>query len=241
MRLSELAKGYKVLNFKDVEITDMEYDSRRVKKGDLFCALRGRRADGHRFVPEALERGAAALLVAEPQPYDVPQIVAEDTRGAMAELARRLFRDPTHELRLIGITGTNGKTTTAFIVRSLLRYLGQEAALVSTVEHSAGKFSERALRTTPEAPDLQRLFRRALDQGIWWGVMEVTSIGVAERRVDGLRFSAGVFTNLTVDHLDYHGTWEAYREAKLEFFRRLPPDGVAAVNADDPSAHLFIQ
>ncbi len=241
MRLSDLAKGYKVVNFKDVEVLDMAYDSRKVKKGDLFCALRGRQADGHQFIPEAIDKGAQALLVAEPQPFDVPQIVAEDTRGAMAELARRLFGDPTSQMKIIGITGTNGKTTTAFMVRSLLRFLGHEAALVSTVEHSAGAFWEPPARTTPEAPDLQRLFRKALDQGIWWGVMEVSSHGVAERRINGITFSAGVFTNLGWDHIDYHGSWEAYREAKLDFFRRLGPDAVAAVNADDPSAHLFIQ
>jgi UDP-N-acetylmuramoyl-L-alanyl-D-glutamate--2,6-diaminopimelate ligase len=241
MRLQELAEGYTITGSGNPEITDLAYDSRNMTSGALYCALVGRNTDGHDFIPDAERAGAAALLVARPVDSVLPQIVSGDTREAMAFLADRFFGHPSGKMKLIGITGTAGKSTTAFVLHSALRAMGQSSALLTTVQYSTPKSSWPAERTTPEAPDIQRLLARALDEGAGFGVMEVSSHGVAEKRILGLAFSAGVFTNLGRDHLDYHGTQEAYAEAKLEFFRMLPGSAVAAVNADDPWAHRFVE
>ncbi|MGC8893265.1 MAG: UDP-N-acetylmuramoyl-L-alanyl-D-glutamate--2,6-diaminopimelate ligase [candidate division WOR-3 bacterium] len=241
MRLSELAEGFVIKGTDNPEITDITCDSRNVIPGSLYCALVGRNTDGHDFIPDAERAGAAALLTAKPVDSRLPRIVAPDTREAMATLSDRFFGHPSGRMRLIGITGTAGKSTTAFIVHSALRAMGHQAALLTTVQYSTPRSSWPAERTTPESPDIQRLLARAIEEGAGFGVMEVSSHGVAERRILGLEFSAGVFTNLGRDHLDYHGTQEAYAEAKLEFFRMLPPTAVAAVNADDAWAHRFIE
>jgi UDP-N-acetylmuramoyl-L-alanyl-D-glutamate--2,6-diaminopimelate ligase len=239
MRLLEIAEGFKVIGAGNPEITDITYDSRKVIPGALYCALLGRAVDGHEFIPEAERAGAAALLVARPYASSLPQILAHDTREAMALIADRFFGHPSGRMRLVGITGTAGKTTTAFITFSALRAMGHPSALITTVQYSTPRSTRPAERTTPESPDIQRLLARAIEEGARFGVMEVSSHGVAEKRILGLAFSAGVFTNLGRDHLDYHGTPEAYAEAKLEFFRMLPPSAVAAINADDPWASRF--
>lgn len=241
MRLREIAEGFRIIGEANPDITDIAYDSRNITPGALYCALVGRNRDGHDFIPEAERAGAAALLVARPVDSSLPQIVAQDTREAMAILADRFFGHPSGRMKLVGITGTAGKSTTAFIVHSALRAMGHPSALLTTVQYSTPRSSWPAERTTPEAPDIQRLLSRALDEGAEFGVMEVSSHGVAERRILGLRFSVGVFTNLGRDHLDYHGTMEAYAETKLEFFRMLPPSAVAVINADDPWAHRFVE
>jgi len=241
MRLGELAEGFTITGTGNPEITDLAYDSRSITPGALYCALVGRNTDGHDFILDAERAGAAALLVARPVDSVLPQIISADTREAMALLADRFFGHPSGKMKLIGITGTAGKSTTAFVIHSALRAMGQSSALLTTVQYSTPKSSWPAERTTPEAPDIQRLLARALEEGAGFGVMEVSSHGVAEKRILGLAFSAGVFTNLGRDHLDYHGTQEAYAEAKLEFFRMLPASAVAAVNADDPWAHRFVE
>ncbi|MEO0181170.1 MAG: UDP-N-acetylmuramoyl-L-alanyl-D-glutamate--2,6-diaminopimelate ligase [candidate division WOR-3 bacterium] len=241
MKLRELAMGYEIIGELNPEITDIVYDSRMVVPGALYCAITGRNADGHMFINDAERAGAAALLVSRDMGSRLPRILAEDTRKAMAILSDRFFGHPSGGMKLIGITGTAGKSTTAFIIHSALRALGHQAALITTVQYSTPKATRPAERTTPEAPDLQRLLKQALEEGADFGVMEVSSHGVAEHRILGLEFSAGAFTNLGRDHLDYHGTIEAYAEAKLEFFRMLPQDAVAAINADDPWAFRFAQ
>ncbi len=241
MRLRELAEGFTIIGTGDPEITDIAYDSRNIVPGALYCALYGRNTDGHRFVPDAERGGASALLTARPVDSTLPQVIASDAREAMALLSDRFFGHPSGRMKLVGITGTAGKSTTAFIIHSVLRAMGHPSALLTTVQYSTPKSSWPAERTTPESPDIQRLLARAIEEGAGFGVMEVSSHGVAERRILGLEFSAGVFTNLGRDHLDYHGTQEAYAEAKLEFFRMLPASAVAVVNADDPWAHRFVE
>lgn len=241
MKLRDLAEGFTITGSGNPEITDLAYDSRNIIPGVLYCALVGRNTNGHSFIPDAERAGAAALLVARPVDSVLPQIVSADTREAMAIISDRFFGHPSGKMKLIGITGTAGKSTTAFIIHSALRAMGHSSALLTTVQYSTPKASWPAERTTPEAPDIQRLLSRAVEEGAGFGVMEVSSHGVAEKRILGLEFSAGVFTNLGRDHLDYHGTEEAYAEAKLEFFRMLPGSAVAAVNADDPWAYRFVE
>ncbi|MBX6378469.1 MAG: UDP-N-acetylmuramoyl-L-alanyl-D-glutamate--2,6-diaminopimelate ligase, partial [Clostridia bacterium] len=219
------------------EVTGLAYDSRRVRPGDAFLAIRGFHLDGHDFIADALARGAVACVVEDPTrlPAGVPAAVVRDGRRAAATIACRFFGDPTRHLTLVGVTGTNGKTTTAWLTRAAL-LASTATGLVGTVENVVGGRSRPVERTTPEAVDLQALFREMVDAGDGAAVMEVSSHALALHRVDGCHFDAAVFTNLTQDHLDFHGTLEAYREAKARLFAMLPPDARGAVlNADDPS------
>ncbi|MBR4189928.1 MAG: UDP-N-acetylmuramoyl-L-alanyl-D-glutamate--2,6-diaminopimelate ligase [Kiritimatiellae bacterium] len=225
-------------------IAGLCYDSRQARPGDLFFALPGARDDGTRFVPDALARGAVAVLfqdgAAAPLhlPADVPAIRASDARGAMAAAAAVFYGDPTRDLRVCGITGTNGKTTTAFMLRRLLEASGTPCALVGTVRYEWAGHSVPASRTTPEAPDLQRIFAEALAAGQRAAAMEVSSQGLCARRLEGVRFAAAVFTNLTPEHLDYHRGMEQYYAAKRLLFESLAaqpaPAAPAILNADDP-------
>ncbi|MFN8150126.1 MAG: UDP-N-acetylmuramoyl-L-alanyl-D-glutamate--2,6-diaminopimelate ligase [Solirubrobacterales bacterium] len=221
------------------EITDLAFDSSRVEPGTLFFCVRGMTSDGHRFAPDAVAAGAAALVVDhELGDLDVPQVLVEDTRRAMAPLAARFFGDPSRELRMVGITGTNGKTTTAFLTRSILEEAGLSCGLLGTVKQVVGGVEEEVVRTTPEAIDLQRTFRRMLDSGDRACVMEVSSHALVLGRADAIDFDVAAFTNLTQDHLDFHSDMEDYFAAKRLLF--LPPPGgalvapdVAVVNVDD--------
>ena len=216
-----------------VEIGDLVYDARSAGPGALFFCVPGARADGHDFAAEAVERGAVALVVERPLPLDVPQLVVSDARAAMAVVADAFFGEPTRELVVAGITGTSGKTTTAFLVFSILEAAGLRPGLLGTVETRIGRERRAAVRTTAEAIDLQRAFREMLDAGNRSAAMEATSHGSELRRLDRVRFDVLVFTNLSHDHLDFHGTMERYFEAK----RRLFVDGsasAAAVNVGDP-------
>ena len=216
------------------------YDSRAVAPGDLFVALRGAAADGHSFLAQALSLGAVAVVVEEiPKGLDLrgrPAIVVADSRRALAALATRFYGEPSAELALIGVTGTNGKTSTTYLVESILTRAGRRVGLIGTVESRFGGRRRRALNTTPESLDLQTSLREMLSRGADSVVMEVSSHGLQLGRVDGCRFRVGAFTNLTQDHLDFHGTMTAYRDAKaLLFTRYLAKDGVAVVNVDDPA------
>lgn len=221
------------------EIADLAFDSSRVEPGTLFFCVRGMTSDGHRFAPDAVAAGAAALVVDhELADLDVPQVLVEDTRRAMAPLAARFFGDPSRELRMVGITGTNGKTTTAFLTRSILEEAGLSCGLLGTVKQVVGGVEEEVVRTTPEAIDLQRTFRRMLDSGDRACVMEVSSHALVLGRADAIDFDVAAFTNLTQDHLDFHSDMEDYFAAKRLLF--LPPPGgelvapdVAVVNVDD--------
>jgi UDP-N-acetylmuramoyl-L-alanyl-D-glutamate--2,6-diaminopimelate ligase len=216
------------------------YDSRAVAPGDLFVALRGSAVDGHTYLGQALGLGAVALVVEEiPSGLDLrgrPAIVVADTRRALAALATRFYGEPSAELALIGITGTNGKTSTTYLIESILTRAGRCVGLIGTVETRFAGQRRRSINTTPESLDLQTSLRDMRNRGADAVVMEVSSHGLALGRVDGCRFRIGAFTNLTQDHLDFHGTMEAYRDAKaLLFTRYLAGDGIAVVNVDDPS------
>jgi UDP-N-acetylmuramoyl-L-alanyl-D-glutamate--2,6-diaminopimelate ligase len=221
-----------VLGRAPVEIADLAYDARGATAGSLFFCVPGSRADGHEFAAEALANGAVALVVERPLELDVPQLVVEDARRAMGVAADEFFDRPTEELEIAGVTGTNGKTTTAFLLYSILAAGGRRPGLLGTIESRVGGERRAALRTTPEAIDLQRSFREMLDADDRSCAMEATSHGSELGRLDRVRFSALVFTNLTQDHLDFHGTIERYFDAKRRLFTEERPP--AAVNVDDP-------
>lgn len=223
---SEVAGG------RPVEIADLAYDTRAVSAGALFFCVPGARADGHELAWEAIEQGAAALVVERPLEVDVPQLVVQSTREAMAVAADVFFGEPTKELEVAGVTGTNGKTTTAFLLRGILEAAGRRPGLVGTVEWRVGGETREAPFTTPEAIDLQRLFREMLQRGDRSAAVEASSHGSALRRLDRVRFDALVFTNLSQDHLDLHGTMEEYFDAKRRLFTGAAPPP-AAVCVDD--------
>jgi UDP-N-acetylmuramoyl-L-alanyl-D-glutamate--2,6-diaminopimelate ligase len=217
----------------EVGIAGLAYDSRQVEPGSLFFCVVGERSDGHEFAPTAAERGAAALVVERHLDLDLPQARVESARGAMAPAAVRFWSDPTAELRLAGITGTNGKTTAAFLVRHVLERTGTRTGLLGTVKRVVGGVEEEVERTTPEAIDLQRTFRRMLDAGDRACAMEVSSHALALGRADGVRFAVAAFTNLTQDHLDFHADMEDYFQAKRLLFSSAQAER-ALVNLDDP-------
>jgi UDP-N-acetylmuramoyl-L-alanyl-D-glutamate--2,6-diaminopimelate ligase len=216
------------------DIADLAYDTRSVIPGALFFCVPGQRADGHDFAPEAVERGAAALVVERPLGLPVPQLVVPSARDAMAVAADEFFERPTDELLLAGVTGTNGKTTTAYLLYSIFHTAGMRPGLIGTIESRVGGETRPAVRTTPEAIDLQRTFRAMLDAGDRSCAMEATSHGSELGRLDGVRFKALAFTNLTQDHLDFHGSMERYYDAKRRLFTEADPPPAAAINIGDP-------
>ncbi|MDX1532051.1 MAG: UDP-N-acetylmuramoyl-L-alanyl-D-glutamate--2,6-diaminopimelate ligase [Rhodothermales bacterium] len=220
-------------------IDALAHDSRRVEPGTCFFAISGAQADGHLFLDKAVQHGATAAVCERPPEADLPGLAAvarvTDARAALAEAAGVFFGRPSQALRLAGITGTNGKTTTAFLLHHLLQSLGETAGLIGTVEVRIGAEALTATHTTPDALELNRLLRRMADAGCTACAMEVSSHALEQERVRGQRFAAAVFTNLTHEHLDYHGTFEAYRAAKAKLFDSLGADATAVVNRDDPN------
>jgi UDP-N-acetylmuramoyl-L-alanyl-D-glutamate--2,6-diaminopimelate ligase len=220
----------------DVVCSGVTHDSRQVSPGSVFVALRGFKSDGAAFAPQAIERGAA-VVVAERAPDAAaasPWIVVKDARTALALLAAELFGHPSRQMQVVGITGTNGKTTTSYLVSEIFEAAGTRCGLMGTVTYRIGDRGFAATRTTPEAPEVQGLLRQMVDAGCGAAVMEVSSHALALRRVDGMRFAAGVFTNLTRDHLDFHADMEDYFAAKRRLFEMLPDGAPAVVNVDDP-------
>jgi UDP-N-acetylmuramoyl-L-alanyl-D-glutamate--2,6-diaminopimelate ligase len=215
------------------DVTDLAYDTRAVVPGALFFCVPGSRADGHDFAPEAVERGAAALVVERPLEAAVPQLVVPSARAAMAIAADEFFERPTEELLLAGITGTTGKTTTSFLLWSIFEAAGMEPGLIGTIESRVGGEARPAVRTTPEAIDLQRTFRAMLDAGDRSCAMEATSHGSELGRLERVRFQALAFTNLSQDHLDFHESMDRYFEAKRRLFTEHEPAPAAAVNVGD--------
>jgi UDP-N-acetylmuramoyl-L-alanyl-D-glutamate--2,6-diaminopimelate ligase len=213
-----------------VEISGLAYSSQSVTPGALFFCVPGFRSDGHDFAPDAVARGAAALVTERRLDLGVPEMVVDGVRAAMGPAAARFYGDPTAELDVVGITGTNGKTTTAYLVRHLLEAAGRQTGLLGTVKRVVGGIEEDVERTTPEAIDLQETFRRMRDGGDRAVAMEVSSHALELGRVAGIRFACRVFTNLTQDHLDFHETMEAYFAAKRRLFEE---PGPAVVNVDD--------
>jgi UDP-N-acetylmuramoyl-L-alanyl-D-glutamate--2,6-diaminopimelate ligase len=229
----------------DPVIRGIAIDSRAVAPGDLFVAIRGALADGHDYVAEAAKLGAIAFVVeALPAGPDVEGrrvVTVRDARRVLAPLATRFYGEPSRELALLGVTGTNGKTSTTYLLESILRAAGRKPGVIGTVEVRYAGMRQRALNTTPESLELQRLLRDMRTRGVDAVAMEVSSHGLALGRVDGCEFAVAAFTNLTQDHLDFHETMDAYGEAKAELFRRfVAPGGAAVVNVDDPSAALFM-
>jgi UDP-N-acetylmuramoyl-L-alanyl-D-glutamate--2,6-diaminopimelate ligase len=216
-----------------VEIGGLAYDNRAVEPGTLFFCVPGFTRDGHDFAPDAIERGAAALVVARPLNLGVPEVQVEDVRAAMAVAAARFYGDPTGRLPVVGVTGTNGKTTTAFLVRSLLEAAGRQTGLLGTVTSVVAGEERPTVRTTPEAIDLQRTFREMLDGRDRACAMEISSHALELRRAEGIHVAAAIFTNLTQDHLDFHPTMEDYFQAKRRLFASRLTD-VKIVNVDDP-------
>jgi UDP-N-acetylmuramoyl-L-alanyl-D-glutamate--2,6-diaminopimelate ligase len=224
--------GAQIVGDGAVEVRELAYDSRRVRPGTLFFCVPGEKVDGHGFAGAAVGAGAAALVVARELPEEVAQVVVPDVRAAMAPMAARFQGDPTAELKVAGITGTNGKTTTAFLLREILEAAGVRCGLLGTVKQVVGGVEEEVERTTPEAVDLQAAFRRMLEGGDAACAMEVSSHALVLHRCDAIRFEVTLFTNLTQDHLDFHGTMDDYFESKRLLFEM--GAGTAIVNVDDP-------
>jgi UDP-N-acetylmuramoyl-L-alanyl-D-glutamate--2,6-diaminopimelate ligase len=236
VRLDELVAelpGTRVVGDAAVEVVDLVYDSRKVEPGSLFFCVVGEKVDGHELGARVVEEGAAALVVErELTELAVPQIVVPDSRAAMAPLAARFWGDPTAELRVAGVTGTNGKTTTAFLIREILQAADVRAGLLGTVKQVVGGVEKEVVRTTPEAIELQASFRQMLEGGDEACAMEVSSHALTLHRADAIHFEVALFTNLTQDHLDFHATMEEYFVAKRKLFEMGPR--VMIVNVDDP-------
>ncbi|HIR85362.1 MAG TPA: UDP-N-acetylmuramoyl-L-alanyl-D-glutamate--2,6-diaminopimelate ligase [Candidatus Galloscillospira excrementavium] len=242
MRLEQLLTGVEVLENAaggDVEISGVCYDTRELAPGELFVALPGYKTDGHRFLAEAVEKGARAAVCQRAPAAPGPWIVVPDARAALAVLSANWFGHPAEELNVLAVTGTNGKTTTTYLLKSVLeRVLGARVGLIGTNQNLIGDTALPAHRTTPESWEVQKLLREMADGGCTWAVMEVSSHALVLHRVDGIPFRAGIFTNLTRDHLDFHGTMEAYRDAKGLLFRQC---GTAVLNLDDEAGRYFAQ
>lgn len=239
MKLQELLKGVAVLSStadSKAEIGEVRYDSRAVGKGDLFVAIRGYATDGHKYIEKALEQGAAAV-VCEEAPEGAPAVVVENSRKALAEIAANRFGHPADSMVMLGVTGTNGKTTTTYLVKHMLEDAGHKVGLIGTNQNLIGSEVIETERTTPESYELHALFARMRDAGCTHVIMEVSSHSLVLDRVHGIRFAVGAFTNLTQDHLDFHKTMEAYCDAKALLMRQCD---VGIYNADDPWAERLM-
>lgn len=242
MKLSIIQKrleplGARAIGIGDPEITGVSIHSKRVRRGDLFIAIPGTRADGGQFIHEALSRGAAAVMSEMEIPnLEVPCLCVTSARAAAADAAAAVFREPAHSMTVVGITGTNGKTTTASLLRFMLERDHRACALLGTISYSLGNRELPAPNTTPDAVSLHSFFRDLLDAGIRYCSMEVSSIALDQERVRGIRFAAGIFTNLTLDHLDYHKTFDHYRNSKKRLFDGLDERAFAIANAQDPES-----
>ena len=239
MKLQDLLKGVAVLESTaapDTEINEVRYDSRAVQPGDLFVAIRGYATDGHQYIGKALEQGAAAI-VCEEAPAGAPAVVVENARRALAEIAANRFGHPADSMVMLGVTGTNGKTTTTYLVKHMLEDAGHKVGLIGTNQNLIGDEVVETERTTPESYELHALFARMRDAGCTHVIMEVSSHSLVLDRVHGIHFAVGAFTNLTQDHLDFHKTMEEYRRAKALLFT-ISDKGV--INLDDPAAGAML-
>ncbi len=234
MLLSELAKptAHELLG-RDVEAGELQYNSRKVNKGDVFCCIVGTFADGHEYAAQAVEKGAAALVAERQLPLDVPQLLVPNTRVAMAEMAAGYYGYPTKGMTILGVTGTNGKTSTTYMLKAIAERMGKKVGLIGTIRNMIGDIIIDTERTTPESVDLQRIFRQMKDENVDVVIMEVSSHSLDQKRVHGIEFDVGEFTNLTQDHLDYHKTFANYLAAKKQLFYQSKK---AVINLDDPHA-----
>ena len=247
MRLSELLKNVKPLAIAGdagVEITGVNIDSRRIAPGHLFVAIKGTLTDGHAYIGKAVELGAAAVLCEEmpEEPKEsVTYVTVESTEAAVGPVATLFYGDPSRRLKLVGVTGTNGKTTIATLLYNMFRKMGHRCGLLSTVCNYVEGEPIAASHTTPDPIELNALLARMVEAGCEYAFMECSSHAIAQQRIGGLHFAGGLFTNLTRDHLDYHKTFENYRDAKKAFFDGLPKDAFAITNADDKNGMVMVQ
>lgn len=247
MKLNELLKNVKPLAIKgndQVEIAGVKIDSRQVKPGCLFVAIKGTQVDGHRFIGKAVELGASAILcetLPETLANGVTYVQVKSTEAAVGPVATLFHGDPTARLKLVGVTGTNGKTTIATLLFNMFRKFGHRCGLLSTVCNYIEDEAIPASHTTPDAIELNELLGRMAAAGCEYVFMECSSHAIAQKRIGGLRFAGGLFTNLTRDHLDYHKTFENYRDAKKAFFDSLPKQAFAITNADDKNGLFMVQ
>lgn len=246
-RLSELLDNVRVIeieNSSNPYILGLEYDSRRVEQGFCFFAVVGGANDGHNYIDSAIERGAKAIIcqqMPELQREGVAYVVVEDSNIAMAAIAASFYGHPSEELRLVGVTGTNGKTTTATLLYDMFTAMGYKVGLISTVVYRIAKQRIESTHTTPDAIRLNKMMREMVDQGCEYCFVEVSSHAAAQHRIDNLKFVGALFTNLTHDHLDYHGTYKEYIRAKKSFFDMLGKDSWAVVNIDDRNGEVMLQ
>lgn len=247
MTLSELIKNIDTVNITgstDIEIKGVDIDSRRVAEGHLFVAMKGTQVDGHTFISKAVAQGAAAILC-EDMPAEVAEgvtyVQVSSTEDAVGKVATQFYGDPSRKLKLVGVTGTNGKTTIATLLYNMFRKLGYKCGLLSTVCNYIEEEKIPADHTTPDPIELNALLSRMVDAGCEYAFMECSSHAIAQKRIGGLNFTGGIFTNLTRDHLDYHKTFENYRDAKKAFFDGLPKTAFAITNADDKNGMVMVQ
>ncbi|EFB31622.1 UDP-N-acetylmuramoyl-L-alanyl-D-glutamate--2,6-diaminopimelate ligase [Segatella oris F0302] len=247
MKLNELLKNItpiKIIGNDDVEITGVNIDSRRIKAGHLFVAMKGTQVDGHQFIGKAIELGAISVLC-----EDLPEVLqegityvqVESTEDAVGKVATLFYGNPSHKLKLVGVTGTNGKTTIATLLYNMFRKFGHKVGLLSTVCNYIDDVEVPADHTTPDPIELNELLAKMVEAGCEYAFMECSSHAIHQKRIGGLKFAGALFTNLTRDHLDYHKTFENYRNAKKAFFDGLPKDAFAITNADDKNGMIMVQ
>ena len=247
MKLNELLKNItpiKIIGNDDVEITGVNIDSRRIKTGHLFVAMKGTQVDGHQFIGKAIELGAISVLCEDlPEVFQegITYVQVESTEDAVGKVATLFYGDPSHKLKLVGVTGTNGKTTIATLLYNMFRKFGHKVGLLSTVCNYIDDVEVPADHTTPDPIELNELLAKMVEAGCEYAFMECSSHAIHQKRIGGLKFAGGLFTNLTRDHLDYHKTFENYRNAKKAFFDGLPKDAFAITNADDKNGMIMVQ
>ena len=248
MRLLKIIEGVEILSILgsvDVEVVGLTYDSRTVGEGSCFFAVAGTVVDGHNFIAKAIEGGAVAVVCqyvpAEVADADCTFVVVEDTNVAMGAIASAFYGNPSHELKVVGVTGTNGKTTIATLLYDLVQSMGYKAGLISTVVYKIGEREIISTHTTPDAIRLNAMMREMVDEGCEYCFMECSSHAIVQHRIEGLRFVGGLFTNITHEHLDYHKTFAEYIRAKKSFFDALPKSAFALVNCDDRNGEVMLQ
>ncbi len=247
MILKDLLRGIRVtetIGREETEISGVAIDSRKIAKGGLFVAMKGTQVDGHKFIPKAIELGAAAILcenLPDNLEEGVAYVVVPDTEDIVGEVATRFYGNPSEKLKLVGVTGTNGKTTIATLLYNMFRKFGHKCGLLSTVCNYIEEEAIPADHTTPDPIELNELLARMVEVGCEYAFMECSSHAIAQKRIGGLKFAGGIFTNLTRDHLDYHKTFENYRNAKKAFFDGLPKSAFAITNADDKNGLVMTQ
>ncbi len=247
MKLQELLKNVKPLTITgnaDADITGVNIDSRKIEQGHLFVAQKGTQVDGHKFIPKAIELGARAILceeLPEEKTEGVTYVQVESTEDAVGKVATVFYGEPSKKLQLVGVTGTNGKTTIATLLYNMFREMGHKCGLLSTVCNYIEDEAIPADHTTPDPIELNMLLARMVEAGCEYAFMECSSHAIAQKRIGGLKFAGGIFTNLTRDHLDYHKTFENYRNAKKAFFDGLPKTAFTVTNADDKNGMVMVQ